>query len=624
MTSLRRVRRVSLRAPNEALLRRGALLLEDALRTAAWTLDAPGSVVVVRRFDVGAIDPRESPAALSVRIEQRLRALEPHVVPATSPSAERADAVRFRDAVEPAVLLVEHVARSSGPAPWFVARAVPAYRAEAGPRHALRAALAAARDVSEVGVIALLETLLARGAAGALLAALDAGDGPGLLAALGLRWPATSTPVGSTSVGSATSTQVGAAASTPVGSTSVGATSVGSTPVGSTPVGSTPVGSTSVGSTPVGSEQGARRTGPGPLAHARGSGPLAHARGSKVLDPGRTALALTPVGATAVGAAASTPVGPTLPAAPPDLASIAPSFREALAAHVPLWGASDPRSIWLAATALLARAPALRHDPRLASRAKTLAATFATLPEAPTARISARASTQGDAPAAPFSQPMEAEWSAWGGLLFLVPLLERLGMAAFLAEHTALAEVGFPVHVLHDIARRLGAPPGDPILLALGDPTLPLPDVPFTEPPPFARLAGPPPAALRRTQQAFDRTSPPAAGSPSAPFPANTDPRGPLHTLTAFPSPSTPHSSLTAFRIALRRVARRLLGLGLRSLVQRPARVSFTRTHIDVVLDMRRVHLGIRRTGADIDPGFVPWLGRVIHFHYHHGEEPRA
>ena len=35
MTELRHVRRVSLRAPNEALVRRGALLLEDALRTTA-------------------------------------------------------------------------------------------------------------------------------------------------------------------------------------------------------------------------------------------------------------------------------------------------------------------------------------------------------------------------------------------------------------------------------------------------------------------------------------------------------------------------------------------------------------------------------------------------------------
>ena len=74
MTELRHVRRVSLRAPNEALVRRGALLLEDALRTASWPLASPGAVTVVRRLDVGRIDPEEAPAALSLRIEERLAA----------------------------------------------------------------------------------------------------------------------------------------------------------------------------------------------------------------------------------------------------------------------------------------------------------------------------------------------------------------------------------------------------------------------------------------------------------------------------------------------------------------------------------------------------------------------
>ena len=124
MTELRHVRRVSLRAPNEALVRRGALLLEDALRTASWPLASP----------------------------------------ARSPAAATAEVVRFRDALEPAVMLVEHVARSSAPPPWFVQRAVPAARTDLGPRHALRAALAAARDISPAGPVALLSALLEPGA----------------------------------------------------------------------------------------------------------------------------------------------------------------------------------------------------------------------------------------------------------------------------------------------------------------------------------------------------------------------------------------------------------------------------------------------------------------------------
>ena len=38
---------------------------------------------------------------------------------------------------------------------------------------------------------------------------------------------------------------------------------------------------------------------------------------------------------------------------------------------------------------------------------------------------------------------------------------------------------------------------------------------------------------------------------------------------------------------------------------------------IDVTLPMSAVDLRIRRAGLDIDPGYLPWFGRVVHFHYH-------
>jgi hypothetical protein len=148
MTSLRHVHRVTLRAPSEALVRRGALLLEDALRTASWAADVPGRLVVVRRLDVGAIDPDESPAALAIRVEERLRVLGARLVHAGAPGALHAEAVFFRDRIEAALLLAEHAAQSSAKAPWFLARAVPSYRPGAGSEHALRCALAAALEVS--------------------------------------------------------------------------------------------------------------------------------------------------------------------------------------------------------------------------------------------------------------------------------------------------------------------------------------------------------------------------------------------------------------------------------------------------------------------------------------------
>ncbi|SIR54003.1 hypothetical protein SAMN05421829_11929 [Aromatoleum tolulyticum] len=59
------------------------------------------------------------------------------------------------------------------------------------------------------------------------------------------------------------------------------------------------------------------------------------------------------------------------------------------------------------------------------------------------------------------------------------------------------------------------------------------------------------------------------------------------------------------------------------ALADRSARIRATRSHLDVHLRLsdvhRDVHLDIRRTGLDLDPGWLPWLGRVVRFHYDSG-----
>jgi hypothetical protein len=73
---------------------------------------------------------------------------------------------------------------------------------------------------------------------------------------------------------------------------------------------------------------------------------------------------------------------------------------------------------------------------------------------------------------------------------------------------------------------------------------------------------------------------------------------------------------LTAARRWLRRFAR----IGLHDLVRRVGALSVTRTHLDVHFDLRAVDIRIRRAGLDLDPGWLPWLGRVVAFHYGYGE----
>ncbi len=46
------------------------------------------------------------------------------------------------------------------------------------------------------------------------------------------------------------------------------------------------------------------------------------------------------------------------------------------------------------------------------------------------------------------------------------------------------------------------------------------------------------------------------------------------------------------------------------------ARVVATRSHVDVHFRLADVSLPVRRAGLDVDPGWLPWLGRVVSFHY--------
>lgn len=59
--------------------------------------------------------------------------------------------------------------------------------------------------------------------------------------------------------------------------------------------------------------------------------------------------------------------------------------------------------------------------------------------------------------------------------------------------------------------------------------------------------------------------------------------------------------------------------VGLEDVVLREAAVAVTRTHVDVVFDLASADVRLRRYGLDFDPGWVPWFGYVVTFHFVHG-----
>jgi hypothetical protein len=86
--------------------------------------------------------------------------------------------------------------------------------------------------------------------------------------------------------------------------------------------------------------------------------------------------------------------------------------------------------------------------------------------------------------------------------------------------------------------------------------------------------------------------------------------------------PARPDKGVTLDRVirlwmlAVRRWCWRNADLTLREIVSRPARVLLTRTDLDVTLPMTTVDIRLRRIGLDLDPGWLPWFGRVVRFHY--------
>lgn len=88
----------------------------------------------------------------------------------------------------------------------------------------------------------------------------------------------------------------------------------------------------------------------------------------------------------------------------------------------------------------------------------------------------------------------------------------------------------------------------------------------------------------------------------------------PFHELFP-PSPLSSTRSPAHFLLTAARLSRRL-ALPLRSLIRRPALLTVTPTHLDLFFRPGEAELAIRRATLDLDPGWLPWLGLVVHFHY--------
>lgn len=180
MLAERSVRRLSVRAPDAALARRGAFLIEDALRTASLPGDG-GGLLLLRRLRLPPFSPAASAQQVALRLEAQCRAARAvDGVMADDAALAGAPAVRFADALAAHMTLTRLILGGHQGRAWCWPLVVKAYRPGLSIAPALRAlALSLAALPEAPAAVPRWSAHLVAQAAGvvtALLAALDAED----------------------------------------------------------------------------------------------------------------------------------------------------------------------------------------------------------------------------------------------------------------------------------------------------------------------------------------------------------------------------------------------------------------------------------------------------------------
>jgi hypothetical protein len=252
--------------------------------------------------------------------------------------------------------------------------------------------------------------------------------------------------------------------------------------------------------------------------------------------------------------------------------------------------------------------------------------------QSPEDRVEGPSRLRADTDAAP---------TGYAGLLFLLPLVSALEIDRAILDEPLLSDAPGLLPILYHVAVRL-APEAwaDPVALALADSDAPpfawgggeadRPDAPEKPVMDEARAA----AVLRaeaRVVAAAHRhglaagADVPAEQAAIAALRARAEARLPASLVL----PAWLDELCTRFAARIAGLLRLRLGpleeehnpdpgfeAVLIRVIARSGRIVRTRTHLDVLLPLDGVDLDVRRAALDVDPGWVPFLGRIVRFHH--------
>jgi hypothetical protein len=185
------VHRLKLRASNIDEFQHGAIVVEDALRTASLPGLPPNGLLLIRRLNLGKLAANSTSISVAHRIASRLQTLNVSVVRQHSAEQPRAGVVWFADDVEPHAILANLLVRNIQPQSWYWPRAVKGWSAHMTPHQGLRHVL---YEVSRTpaGIAAtsrVVEQVISAAGAGMLGRTLQPDDGHRLLALGGIQTP---------------------------------------------------------------------------------------------------------------------------------------------------------------------------------------------------------------------------------------------------------------------------------------------------------------------------------------------------------------------------------------------------------------------------------------------------
>ncbi len=592
MPAARTIHRLRLRAGSEADARGMAIRFEDALRTASLP-DAGGRLVFVRRINLGRIHGSSTSMTLSLLLADAFEREHPYCMHAASEAAPDATAVWFRDALQAHTMLALRVAAGQHCSDWFWRLAVPGIAMDAAIPQRLRAIAMSLASHTEapVALPCWAAELVGAGHAHALIAALDATTVAALESATGTTTGTvrTTMPEDALKSGEAAHSEFDAGTAREDGH---GIPSSASFTTVDAPFTARPAlrllrawlqaAGDSAAMAMLGLVE--RRDTP-----ARRQTPASASAITAQADASHRTDALSEIHASASPLPADTAERHAVQ----DSIEICSDERADTDAVATLRGA-DPETASQQAPPLIP--DALHNDRRIV---------FTGVP------------------------------TMVGGIGFLLNVLLRLGYAEWLQAQPEWAQRPILAQVF---ARALHA-----VSAAEDDPAWALAQVPTVDGPAPLMFVAPERwrsglmsrGGLGLRHEVANATAwtdvsgrlllaaswgDLAAGLPDAAHLL------PVATTASIVLNDPDRLVACAWSVAIHRWLRRYAGIGLVNLLRRPARLSFTPTHLDLWFDPARADLRIRRAGLDIDPGWLSWWGRVIGFHYErfhdHQERP--